>query len=353
MSDIYFYYYNIIPLIKIPYTIVPTSDKYFKYTKTSGPGGTEYIVEYTEAGLEKYKESMLNNYEGGSSSASNDDLKKFLENLVNEIISAKWHLEVDENGIVKMWVAFDSGGIATKHERLIKERFEGIYHYLKERCNIHEHIFSSLEEGLPLYSKKELDKKEIYERICKKYKEERTEMISAYFIKYLPKIKENIKKSLKKSFLSLSRDSMGIHNKLSKYKHHAENIIWTQEYLEAQLQNIGTNIGTGTLYIEKPDRRNTLLKLWISKLSDIQNSIKLAFQALALVFVVLFSFNAGVRFIVNLFYDSFVKNFYRIVVPNDLFLSVWIVISLLIAGYVFEIIAKKEINTVLTMTNIE
>ena len=366
MSNIYFYYYNIIPRIERTCAIAPKSDDDVGYVQTNSADGAEYVVKYTEAGNKKYRESLVNNYENSISSASDEELEK----VANEIISSDWHCEMDENGIVKLWAAFDSEGIAIKHERLIRERFDGIYHHLKEQGHIHKHIFSSLEEGLPIFfkssgSKKALDIKKVCERICKKYVKTRDALISSYIIR-IPETKDaisefvNSTRTSDRSFRASGGDRISqfinsklplwwraieMHNKLWGYKQPPENIIWTQEYLEAQLQN--------ALDIEiKADRRNTLLKLWISKLSDMQNSIKFAFQALALTFVVCFNLNAAVRFVVNFFYDSVVKNFYRIVISNDFFLFCWVVISFLIAGFVFAYITKKEIRLLLKVINI-
>jgi len=189
-------------------------------------------------------------------------------------------------------------------------------------------------------------------------------MVSSYII-CIPETKERIlqfvnsTRASDRSFRDSGRDMISqfinsklplwvraieMHNILWQYKQPPESIIWTQEYLEAQLQNADIEI--------KADRRNALLKLWISKLSDMQNSIKFAFQALALTFVVCFNLNAGVRFVVNLFYDHLVKNFFTIVIPNDLFLLGWIVISFLTAGFVFAYITKKEIRLLLQVINI-
>jgi len=189
-------------------------------------------------------------------------------------------------------------------------------------------------------------------------------MVSSYII-CIPETKERIlqfvnsTRASDRSFRDSGRDMISqfinsklplwvraieMHNILWQYKQPPESIIWTQEYLEAQLQNADIEI--------KADRRNALLKLWISQLSDMQNSIKFAFQALALTFVVCFNLNAGVRFVVNLFYDHLVKNFFTIVIPNDLFLLGWIVISFLTAGFVFAYITKKEIRLLLQVINI-
>jgi len=115
MSNIYFYYYNIIPRIERTCDIAPKSDDDVDYIQTGSTVGVKYIIQYTEEGEEKYRESIFNNYENSSST-----LDENLVNIVNEIISSVWYCEVDENGIIKLWVAFGSEGIAIKHERLIR-----------------------------------------------------------------------------------------------------------------------------------------------------------------------------------------------------------------------------------------
>ncbi len=115
----------------------------------------------------------------------------------------------------------------------------------------------------------------------------------------------------------------------------SKNIVGTFEYLESIIKGFEKDT-------EKTPNAD-VLKTWISKLQDAQNSIKFGYQMFALLFVVVFTINGLVKFIANIT---------NISISQDIFLSLWMWVSLCISLWIFNAIVEKEIKTIFGTTNI-
>ncbi|PKP57902.1 MAG: hypothetical protein CVT89_03735 [Candidatus Altiarchaeales archaeon HGW-Altiarchaeales-2] len=346
----FLYYYNILPIIgnndfslKNKRYIDSSIQNFFNLVPC---GDEKYEMKYTDEGKSKYKDSIL----GNNNKLPNDALKK----AVDEICQMKWYIKIDKNGMMKMWVEADNNKEWTKHKRMIYDKFTGTYSQFK--TSIHNHLFSNLEEGISMSVESDMEieensekERKIHNRMYEKYIKMRGMVLDNHVAKiYAHKediLKELISKKNLKTLLVLFYAAK-MHGKIFKLISNSKGVLWTQMYLETIFERYLNHEISKT-------HESDMLNSWISKLYDAQNSIKFAYQAFALSFVVAFNLNGGVKYIIN-FIDNLLKNPFQISIPNDSFLFLWIVLSLFISFIIFYyFIIKKEIKNIFAIINIE
>ncbi len=124
------------------------------------------------------------------------------------------------------------------------------------------------------------------------------------------------------------------HTWLSKKITESRNLMGTFAYLESIIEGFEKNI-------EKAHRTD-VVKIWISKLQDIQNSIKFGYQVFALSFVFLVVMNDLIKFILNNILN----------ISDGFIIYLWIMVSLCISLWIFNDVVEGETKAIFDVTNI-
>jgi len=125
------------------------------------------------------------------------------------------------------------------------------------------------------------------------------------------------------------------HTWLSQKIASSRNLIGGFEYLESIIEGFEKNI--------EKTHKTDMVKTWISKLQDAQNSIKFGYQVFALSFVFLVAMNSLIKFTLNIA---------NLNISYDFVLSLWIWISLCISLWIFNAIAEGETKAIFDVTNV-